>query len=157
MSLLVWGDDGARVTRQAVAVAAWESLFRAQVSVMRALTAEFPSKEISLNEYDVLFTVSREPERRIRLRDLNRHVLLTQPSVSRMVDRLVSRGFLRKETDPSDGRGTIVELTPEGFTLFRRVARSHMDSITKRVGDVLSEDELTLLMDLCDRLRRDES
>ncbi|WP_345067598.1 MarR family winged helix-turn-helix transcriptional regulator [Leifsonia kafniensis] len=124
---------------------------------MRTLAAEFPSKEISLNEYDVLFTVSREPERRIRLRDLNRHVLLTQPSVSRMVDRLVSRGFLDKGTDPTDGRGTIVELTPEGFALFRRVAHSHMDSITKRVGDTLNEEELTQLTALCDRLRRGES
>lgn len=145
------------MTRQAVAVAAWESLFRAQVSVMRALASEFPSKEISLNEYDVLFTVSREPGRRIRLRDLNRHVLLTQPSVSRMVDRLVTRGLLDKGTDPSDGRGTIVELTSEGFTLFRRVALTHMDSITKRVGDALTEDELTQLTALCDRLRDGES
>ncbi|MGO4102849.1 MarR family winged helix-turn-helix transcriptional regulator [Leifsonia sp. YAF41] len=143
------------MTRQAVAVAAWESLFRAQVSVMRTLAAEFPSKEISLNEYDVLFTVSREPGRRIRLRDLNRHVLLTQPSVSRMVDRLVSRGFLTKDTDPTDGRGTIVELTPVGFELFRRVALLHMDSITKRVGDVLNEEELAQLTALCDRLRGD--
>lgn len=143
------------MTRQAVAVAAWESLFRAQVSVMRTLAAEFPSKEISLNEYDVLFTVSREPGRRIRLRDLNRHVLLTQPSVSRMVDRLVSRGFLTKDTDPTDGRGTIVELTPVGFELFRRVALLHMDSITKRVGDILNEEELAQLTALCDRLRDD--
>jgi DNA-binding MarR family transcriptional regulator len=124
---------------------------------MRSLAAEFPSKEISLNEYDVLFTVSREPGRRIRLRDLNRHVLLTQPSVSRMVDRLVSRGFLDKGTDPADGRGTIVELTADGFALFRRVAHSHMDSITKRVGDALSEEELAQLIVLCDRLRRGES
>jgi DNA-binding MarR family transcriptional regulator len=124
---------------------------------MRTLTAEFPSKEISLNEYDVLFTVSREPGRRIRLRDLNRHVLLTQPSVSRMVDRLVTRGFITKVTDPSDGRGTIVELTPEGFALFRRVALIHMDSITERVGSILNTDELRQLTALCERLRDGES
>ena len=60
------------MTKQAVAVAAWESLFRAQVSVMRTLAAEFPSKEISLNEYDVLFNITRAPGRRLRLKDLNR-------------------------------------------------------------------------------------
>lgn len=124
---------------------------------MRSLAADFPSREISLNEYDVLFTVSREPGRRIRLRDLNRHVLLTQPSVSRMVDRLVTRGFLDKLVDPSDGRGAIVELTDAGFALFRRVAISHMGSITERVGDCLTEDELKQLTVLCDRLRRGES
>lgn len=139
-----------------VAVAAWESLFRAQVSVMRTLHDDFPSEIMSLNEYDVLFNISRAPGRRLRLKDLNRNVLITQPSVSRLVDRLVSRGLLRKSDDPEDGRGTIVELTEEGFAIFRQVAIRHMETITSRVGDVLSDEELHALTELCDRLRTGE-
>jgi DNA-binding MarR family transcriptional regulator len=135
-------------------VAAWESLFRAQVAVMRALAAEFPSDVISLNEYDVLFNISRAPERRLRLKDLNRNVLLTQPSVSRLVDRLTARGLVTKTDDPLDGRGTIVAITADGFSLFRDVALSHMDAITRHVGGALDADELAQLTDLCDRLRR---
>ncbi|WP_312854990.1 MarR family winged helix-turn-helix transcriptional regulator [Agromyces agglutinans] len=134
-------------------VAAWESLFRAQVTVMRALAAEFPSEVISLNEYDVLFNITRAPGRRLRLKDLNRHVLITQPSVSRLVDRLASRGLVTKTDDPSDGRGTIVAITPAGFELFREVAVKHMDAITRHVGDALDERELAELTELCDRLR----
>lgn len=141
------------MTDRVIAVAAWESLFRAQVAIMRSLAANFPSREISLNEYDVMFNLSREPDRRIRLRDLNHHVLLTQPSVSRLVDRLVSRGYLAKLTDPDDGRGTIIELTDAGFALFRRVALQHMGLITDRIGDALGADELKQLTALCDRLR----
>ena len=88
------------------AVTAWESLFRAQVAVMRTLAAEFPTRDISFNEYDVLFNLSRQPNRALRLRDLNTHVLLTQPSVSRLVDRLVARGLVAKCPEPSDARGT---------------------------------------------------
>jgi len=138
---------------RAVAVAAWESLFRAQVAIMRSLAEEFPSREISMNEYDVMFNLSRQPERSIRLRELNKHVLLTQPSVSRLVDRLASRGYVHKHADPADGRGAIVELTDTGYALFRRVAVDHMGSITTRVGDSLSTDELRQLTALCDRLR----
>ncbi|WP_308798605.1 MarR family winged helix-turn-helix transcriptional regulator [Agromyces silvae] len=134
-------------------VAAWESLFRAQVAVMRALAAEFPSDVISLNEYDVLFNITRAPDRRLRLKDLNRHVLLTQPSVSRLVDRLTARGLLTKSDDPLDGRGTIVAITPEGFQLFREVAIAHMEAITRHVGSALDTDELAHLAELCDRLR----
>jgi DNA-binding MarR family transcriptional regulator len=134
-------------------VAAWESLFRAQVAVMRALAAEFPSEVISLNEYDVLFNITRAPERRLRLKDLNRNVLLTQPSVSRLVDRLTARGLVTKSDDPLDGRGTIVSITPEGFRLLREVAFSHMDAITRHVGGALDADELAQLIELCDRLR----
>ncbi|AND17501.1 transcriptional regulator [Rathayibacter tritici] len=135
------------------AVAAWEALFRAQVHVMRALSTEFPSREISMNEYDVLFNLTRQPERRARLRDLNRHVLLTQPSVSRLIDRLAARGCVEKSEDPADARGTIITITDEGYALFRRVALTHMTTISEQVGGALNEDELRQLTALCDKLR----
>jgi len=135
------------------AVAAWESLFRAQVAVMRTLAAEFPTRDISFNEYDVLFNLSRQPNRELRLRDLNKHVLLTQPSVSRLVDRLVARGLVEKEPEPSDARGTVIRLTDTGFEMFRRVAVDHMKTINARVGGRLTTEELETLAQLCDKLR----
>ena len=138
---------------KSLAVDAWESLFRAQVSVLRQLNAEFPSAELSFNEYDVLFNLARQPERRLRIRDLNRHLLLTQPSVSRLVDRLVQRELVTKESDPGDGRGTIVQLTDEGYALFRRVAVVHAESIRNRVGGILDADELRQLTVLTEKLR----
>lgn len=138
---------------RAITVAAWESLFRTQVTIMRALAAEFPSEVISLNEYDVLFNITRAPGRRLRLKDLNRNVLITQPSVSRLVDRLVARGLVAKTHDPNDGRGTVVAITDEGFALFRRVAITHMEAIDRHVGQGLDDDELRTLTELCNRLR----
>lgn len=142
------------MAERAITVAAWESLFRAQVTIMRALAAEFPSEVISLNEYDVLFNITRAPGRRLRLKELNRSVLITQPSVSRLVDRLAARGLVAKTHDPEDGRGTIVAITEEGFALFRKVAFTHVDAITRHVGQALDDDELRELIELCDRLRR---
>ena len=135
------------------AVAALESLFRAQVAIMRTLAAEFPTRDISFNEYDVLFNLSRQPNRELRLRDLNKHVLLTQPSVSRLVDRLVARGLVAKEPEPSDARGTVIRLTDTGYDMFRRVAVDHMKTITDRVGGRLTSEELETLVRLCDKLR----
>jgi len=145
------------VSDKTASVTAWEALFRAQVSVLRQLNAEFPTGQLSLNEYDVLFNLSRQSDRQLRLRDLNRHLLLTQPSVSRLVDRLVAKALVRKEPDPGDGRGTIVCLTDEGFDLFRRVAVIHADSIHRRVGSALTDAELEELTRLTDKLRLNES
>jgi DNA-binding MarR family transcriptional regulator len=139
--------------RSNAAVTAWESLFRAQVTVLRQLTREFPTGDISFNEYDVLFNLSRQDGRRLRIRDLSRHLLLTQPSVSRMVDRLVAKGLVTKESDPGDGRGTFVCLTEAGFLLFRRVAVTHAESIKRHVGAALSADELAQLTALTERIR----
>lgn len=136
-----------------MAVEAWEALFRAQVSVMRSLGAKFPTCEISLNEYDVLFNLSQHPGRRLRMRDLNEYLLLTQPSVSRLIDRLVSKKLVTKFSDPADARGIFVELTTEGYDLFRRVAVRHMESISDRVGSALTDDELQQLAFLTTKLR----
>jgi DNA-binding MarR family transcriptional regulator len=141
------------VSEKSLAVDAWEALFRAQVSVLRQLNVEFPTDELSLNEYDVLFNLSRQADRKLRLRDLNKHLLLTQPSVSRLVDRLVEQQLVVKESDPGDGRGTIVCLTEKGHELFRRVAVVHAESIRRRVGGALTADELEQLTVLSDKLR----
>jgi DNA-binding MarR family transcriptional regulator len=139
--------------RSTAALVAWESLFRAQVTVIRQLNREFPNDELSFNEYDVLFNLSLHEGRRLRIRDLNRHLLLTQPSVSRMVDRLVSRGLVSKESDPGDGRGTFVCLTDDGYLLFRKVAVAHAESINRHVGGALSTEELRQLGALTTKLR----
>ncbi|MCU1519021.1 MAG: MarR family transcriptional regulator, partial [Pseudarthrobacter sp.] len=44
-----------------LAAETWEALFRAQVAVMRKLQAGPAFRKVALNEYDVLFTLSRCP------------------------------------------------------------------------------------------------
>lgn len=139
---------------QATPVEAWEALFRAQVAVLRDLQREFPTDELSLNEYDVLFNLSRQPDRSARIRDLNRQLLLTQPSVSRLLDRLAARGLIAKTGDPADRRGTIVRMTDEGQALYRRVAQQHARAIHERVGGALDPAELAQLETLTNKLRQ---
>jgi DNA-binding MarR family transcriptional regulator len=140
-------------SEKATAVAAWESLFRAQVTVMRNLNTEFPSAEISFNEYDVCFNLSTQPGRRCRMRDLTGHLLLTQPSVSRLVDRLAAKGIVEKQPDPTDARGVIVALTPHGYDVYRAVAVQHASTIAAQVGAGLDDAELRTLTELCTKLR----
>lgn len=141
------------VSQKSLAVSAWESLFRAQVTIMRELTATFPTGQISFNEYDVLFNLTNQPERRARLKELTHHLLLTQPSISRLVDRLSTKGVVEKLSDPGDARGIIVALTPLGYDVFRSTAVGHAEAISRRVGGTLSSDELQQLMELCTKLR----
>src|SRR5699024_6130759 len=95
------------------AAVAWESLFRAQVHLMRQFEAAKDFRPLSSREYDVLFTLSRSA-RPMRLRDLNAHVLLSQPSLSRMVERLAAAGWVQRTVADDDGRGVVISLTPAG-------------------------------------------
>ncbi len=133
-------------------VDAWEALYRAQVAVMRRLNAEFPDDEVSFTEYDVIFNLYRQPGWSARIRDLNRLLLLSQPSVSRMLDRLVARDIVVKRSDPDDARGTIVELTEHGAEVFRRVGAQHARSILSWMS-VLDTEEHDRLAQITAKLR----
>lgn len=139
------------------AVEAWESLFRAQVSLLRRFEHAGDFAPLRPREYDVLFTLSLAPAQRLRLRELNEEVLLSQPSLSRMVDRLVARGLVRRERAPEDARGTVVALTADGLALQRRIGRQHVRSIARYVGGALDEDELRTLTRLTAKLRAQRS
>lgn len=140
------------MTDRRLAVDAWESLFRAQHEVFAEIGADFEGAPLSQAEYDVLLTVTRGPGMTARLRDVTSNMLISQPSVSRLVDRMVARGLIGKCPDPDDGRGTLVRATAEGAARFRALAARHARAIADRMA-VLDDTELTQLRDLTAKLR----
>ena len=140
------------MSERSEAVDAWEALYRAQVAVLRQLLAEFPHDEVSFTEYDVLFNLYRQPDRRARIRDLTPQLLLSQPSVSRLIERLDSRGLVDRSGDPDDARGTVVQLTPDGVEVFRRIGAQHSAWIADRMS-VLDAEELRRLTEIATKLR----
>ena len=133
---------------------AWESLFRAQVGVMRRLQRD-PAfrKELTMREYDVLFNLTRCPTGWTRLNELNEHLLISQPSLSRMVDRLESRGLVQRRPASNDQRGVELSLTDEGREVQRRLGRLHVRGIYDLLAPALSSDELTQLKMLTDKIQ----
>jgi len=140
------------MTDRRIAVEAWENLFRAQHEIFEDISRDFIGSPLQQGEYDVLLTVARGADRTARLRDITGNLLISQPSVSRLVDRMVARGLVTKCADPEDGRGALVTATDDGVHAFRTVAVQHGRSIAQRMS-VLSNDELHQLTALTQKLR----
>lgn len=140
------------MTDRKLALETWESLFRAQHELFMAMATDFDGTAITQAEYDVLLTVVRSPEMTARLRDVTANMLISQPSVSRLVDRMVSRGLIQKCPDPEDGRGALIRATEDGARAFRAVATVHGRSIAQRMSK-LDDDELRTLHALTEKLR----
>jgi DNA-binding MarR family transcriptional regulator len=136
-----------------LAAQTWEALFRAQVAVMRRLQAGPAFKALALNEYDVLFTLSRCPSGCLRQNELNDHVLLSQSSLSRLVERLEKRGLVQRMPAPDDGRGVLVQLTEAGRELQRQIGREHVRDIASLVSPALTAEEQRELLRLTEKLR----
>jgi DNA-binding MarR family transcriptional regulator len=136
-----------------LAAETWESLFRAQVAVMRKLQSAPAFKSLALNEYDVLFTLSRCPSGWLRLNELNDHVLLSQSSLSRLVERLEKRGLVERMPAPGDGRGILIQLTEAGSELQKQIGREHVRDIAALVAPALTAAEQRELLRLTEKLR----
>lgn len=136
-----------------MAAEAWEELFRAQVTLMRRFEAGDDFAPLTSREYDVLFQLSRGSGGAMRMRELTDLILLSQPSLSRMVDRLAARGLVERRPVPEDARVVVVALTQEGAALQRLIGRRHVRSIRRYVGGALDEGELTTLRHLTHKLR----
>lgn len=145
------GDDGSGASvRQASE--SWESLFRAQVGVMRRLRQDPVFRELPIGEYDVLFNLGRCPTGWTRLNELNHHLLISQPSLSRMVDRLEAKGLVRRRPAETDQRGVELALTDEGRALQRRIGSAHVHRIQEVLAPVLDPAEMAQLKALTDKI-----
>jgi DNA-binding MarR family transcriptional regulator len=133
--------------------AAWEALLGAHSALMKEFAARDIWEDISMKEYDVLYTLSKCPSGGVSLTELNRHVLLSQPALSRMVDRLAGRGLVARCVDPADRRGVLLSLTPAGHARQRRIGARHARDVAHAVGRALTADEVRQLETICRKIQ----
>ncbi|MEV4415471.1 MarR family transcriptional regulator [Catellatospora sp. NPDC049609] len=130
---------------------AWEGLLSAHARMMKQFADTDVWQDLSMREYDVLYTLSKCTGP-LRIGELHRHVLLSQPALSRMVDRLVDRGLIERSADPADGRGVRLSLTDAGRDRQRGIGRRHAAQVARAVTAELSRDELRQLAAICWKL-----
>jgi DNA-binding MarR family transcriptional regulator len=130
---------------------AWESLFRAQMTI----AGEFEGAEVwgplVPREYGVLYALSTAPGP-LRITELCEDVLLSQPGMSRLIVRLEGKGLIDRVDDPDDARASRVRMTAEGVRTQRQVGAAHGLHVAKAMTRGLDRDELTELRDLCQKL-----
>lgn len=108
-------------------------------------------REASMREYDVLYTLAKHGEP-MRLSELRSGVLLSQPALSRLVDRLLARGLVDRCGDDEDRRAVRISLTEQGRRLQERIGRLHATSVARKLGAVLSPDEMAELRRIAAKL-----
>ena len=143
-------------SRASLANDAWEALLRAHNTHMRTFAAEDIWDDVSMREYDVLYTLSKCAAP-LRLSDLHRYTVLSQPALSRLVDRLVERGLVYREADADDARSVRIGLTDAGRATQRAVGLAHGRSVTEAMTAALTPDELVTLETLALKLFQEDS
>lgn len=96
-------------------LSAWGAFFVAHAlsiqKIEKTLAAIAP---LSLHEYDILLTLDRSTDRKLRYSELVSASVFTKSGITRILKRLESRGFIDRIKCESDGRGAFACLNKSG-------------------------------------------
>jgi DNA-binding MarR family transcriptional regulator len=121
----------------------WAALTTAHALITEHLGAALQEAcGLSINEFELLLRLQAGPGGQgQRLGRLNAAVRITQPSVSRAVARMETRGWLRRTSTPDDGRAVLITITAAGREKLRTAVPVHAAAIREFLLDQLTPDE----------------
>jgi DNA-binding MarR family transcriptional regulator len=140
-----WLDDSEQ--------AAWRAIATLMVKLPWALECQLQRDAgLSFIEYHALARLSETPDHTLRMSELAEVTNASLSRLSHLVKRLESRGLVRREPDPADGRFTNAILTPTGYAKLVSSAPAHVATVRSLVLDALSTDDLQQLRRASERL-----
>ena len=87
--------------------------------------------------YDILVILSESPGRSLRMSELAEASLSSRSRLSHAIARLEAAGWVRRESCPSDRRGSSAVLTDEGYAVLQAAAPDHVESVRAHLFDQL--------------------
>jgi DNA-binding MarR family transcriptional regulator len=122
---------------------AWRSFVCACVGMFATIDAQLQRDAgIPHAYYEILVRLSEAPGRALRMSQLAEAAAASKSRVSHAVTRLEDRGWVRRVDCPTDRRGQIAELTPEGFAALETAAPGHVAQVRRALFDVLTPEQV---------------
>ena len=114
----------------------WRALLSAHALIHRRINGELAAAGLpDPSWYDLLWSIYRQPQRRLRVNEIAREVALSPTATSRFVDRVEAAGCVRREPDPEDRRALQIVITDEGVRLLKRMWPVYERGIEEHVGE----------------------
>jgi len=133
--------------------ATWRALAMVLVKLPWALECQLKRDAgLSFIEYHALARLSEDPDHTLRMSVLAELTHASLSRLSHLIQRLESRGLVRREADPTDGRLTNAILTESGYATLVANAPAHVATVRALVIDCFSTAELRQLREASERL-----
>lgn len=122
--------------------ATWRTFLSANVQLMERLDQKLQQRsQLSLTDYEILSVLSDSPDRRLRMSDLARQVLVSRSRLTYRVDRLAGVDFVAREECEDDRRGLWAILTDVGEEALSRARPGHETDIRTWFFDLMDEED----------------
>jgi DNA-binding MarR family transcriptional regulator len=108
--------------------------------------------DVTLSQYNVLRILrGAEPEGLI-CREISERMIARDPDITKLLDRLETRGLVKRERQENDRRVIIARVTPEGVKLVDEIDRPALRMTEELLGH-LGERKLKTLIGLLEEAR----
>ncbi len=124
---------------------AWQAFLRASIRLLERLDAELEPHGISLADYEILLHLAAEPAAELRMTELAARTLVSRSGLTRRLDRLVESGLVERRSCPTDRRGVLAVLTPEGRGRLEESAPTHVAGVRRHFLSQLRGQDLRAL------------
>lgn len=130
------------------------TIVRSTIARVHERLAQEMEDEVGMpfEHYRILLMLAQTKDEALRPSELADALPITQSGVTRLIDRLERAGLVERRACTTDGRGTLVALTPHGTDTFRRAGRVHLRGIDQHIGATLTERELAELRRIMTKL-----
>jgi DNA-binding MarR family transcriptional regulator len=134
-------------------LAAWRAFLKAHATVVDRIDHDLVAAErLPLSWYDVLIELYEAPERRLRMHELARRVLLSRSGLTRLVDRLEAEGLLTRDRSGTDRRGAYAVITGQGIAALRRAWPVYAQGIAQYFAQWLTQEEAQVFVSALERI-----
>lgn len=134
--------DGALADRTSVRL--WLRLLSCTTVMEKRIRRRFAGRfDATLPRFDVLAALDRAPDG-MTMGALSRALLVSSGNVTGVVQALLRDGYVAMTTSPTDGRASIVRLTPEGQDYFTGLSEAHHEWIDAMLAGMSRRDREAL-------------
>ena len=105
------------------------------------------------SQLNALYILMEHDPSPVSVNEIKKSILVSNPDVTRLMDRLVKKGYVVRETCPDNRRKVDICLSEEGRKLFYKAHRSGKEAVRNFFEDQISEDEAKELRRLLRKIR----
>jgi DNA-binding MarR family transcriptional regulator len=131
----------------------FSQLVRLEIELWNAADARLRADlGLPLSRYEPMRVIDSHES--CRVNTIATELVITVGGASKLVDRIEASGHCKRQRDPSDGRSSIIKLTPSGKRLLTKATHALEAELSVRLA-ALSPTALTQLSSHISKLRED--
>ncbi len=131
---------------------AWRRFIVASRRLFEGLDDDLAAHGLSLSDYEVLVHLSEAPNRTMRMSELAEVSLISRSRLSHRIKVMEKAGWVKRESCPSDKRGSHAVMTGKGWKAIVLAAPDHIAGVRARFVDLLDKEDQRNLADIFERV-----